>query len=159
MDWERQQNINKPTGDLCRELGDGRRAKSFNSGGFYCEGVGGAWVEVGEDVTCLIGWLKHLATLIGQVKLCVEGTQSFVGDLWRSIPLKSWQIISNNLHQNIEWYLLRIFGWGRTSAAAPSSWDWSAARSCFPEWNLLGRPQELKRHRRNCWNPISSRYT
>ena len=29
----------------------------------------------------LIGRFEHLAALIGQVELCVEGAQGFVGDL------------------------------------------------------------------------------
>lgn len=36
-------------------------------------------------MTCVIGWFEHLATLIGQVKLCIEGAQGFVGDLWKTV--------------------------------------------------------------------------
>lgn len=38
----------------------------------------------------------------------------------------------------------RISGWGRRSAEAPSSSNWSAAHSCCPGWNLLERLRELQ---------------
>lgn len=73
--------ILKPTGDLGGELADHWGAEAFNGGRSYCEGVGGAGVEVGEDLAGLVSEFKHFAALIGQVKLCIKGAQSFVGDL------------------------------------------------------------------------------
>ena len=61
-------------------LNDGR-SKAFDGRGSYCEGVGGARVQPREHVTRLIGQFHHLAALIGQVELRVEGAQRFVGDL------------------------------------------------------------------------------